>query len=257
MRWPRVFGPARARPAAEAVRQVIDGGEPAWLITAASARSARGRGRTPPARSGRTEPSPHAGVFPPTMPAMQTCLPGDPRRHADDLLLVVKPVCVRVQHAVGMTLGPPEALKVSQRPWLDPARCHPDKVLLHRGLLQAGAGWPPPTRPAASPGCLTDYSCASSAKQSGQGRIRTRPSRGQERQLRELPTWWTNDLASRSALSPPRRPRQRPCIPGAPPRSGGAARPCWQGRSTVWATAGAFHWIRSTGLAYSSRSSTA
>ena len=34
-------------------RQVAAGGEPAWLITAAPARSARGRGRTPPARSGR------------------------------------------------------------------------------------------------------------------------------------------------------------------------------------------------------------
>ena len=33
------------------------------------------------------------------------------------------------------------------------------------------------------------------ARSARQGRIRTRPSRGQERQLRELPAWWTNDVA--------------------------------------------------------------
>jgi hypothetical protein len=32
--------------------------------------------------------------------------------------------------------------------------------------------------------------------QKGQWRIRARPSPGHERQLRELPAWWTNDVAS-------------------------------------------------------------
>src|SRR5271165_5208929 len=67
-----------AASASDAMHQVIDGGEPAWLITAALARSARGRGRTPPARSGRTERSPPAGVFPPTMPAIHHMPPGRP-----------------------------------------------------------------------------------------------------------------------------------------------------------------------------------
>lgn len=48
------------------------------LITAPPALSARGHGRTPPARSGRTEPSPHAGAFPPTMPAMYHMRPWRP-----------------------------------------------------------------------------------------------------------------------------------------------------------------------------------
>ena len=52
----------------------------------------------------------------------------------------------------GMTLGSPGPLEVSQRAWLDPACRHPDRVLLHHGLPQTGAGWPPPTRPTANPG---------------------------------------------------------------------------------------------------------
>ena len=76
-------GPVRDRPAAGSRRRSRAPGHrwavnPAWLITAAPARSARRHGSTHPARSGRTAPSPHAGVFPPTMPAIHHMPPGRP-----------------------------------------------------------------------------------------------------------------------------------------------------------------------------------
>ena len=34
----------------------------------------------------------------------------------------------------------------------------------HPGNPQTGAGWPPPTRPTATPACLTDYSSHQASK---------------------------------------------------------------------------------------------
>src|SRR5712691_10371255 len=59
-----------------------------------------------------------------------------PERHADDLLLIFRPVRVGAQHAVRMCVRPPGPLELCQRARLDPARGHPDEVFLHGGLLQ-------------------------------------------------------------------------------------------------------------------------
>ena len=220
--------------------------DPAWLITAAPARSARGRGRTlllaQAVRSHRRT----LACFLPRCPPFITCLPGDPRRHGDDLLLVVRPVCVRVQHAVGMTLGPPEPLKVRQRTRLDPARCHPDKRLPSR---------PPPdprgmaaADPADGNPGMSYRSFLVSGQQcrGGSGRGRHAAKSGSCESYR--PGGLTTAL--RSALSPPRRPpatalrtRRAPRVPAArrvpagrgdrrsrrrPGPSTGSGRPGWR-----------------------------
>ncbi len=69
------------------------------------------------------------------------------------------------------------------------------------------------------------------ARSARQGRIRTRPSRGQERQLRELPAWRTTDVAvAERAVAAEETPGNGPAYQ-ARLRSGGAAHPRWQGRS--------------------------
>src|SRR5579864_316710 len=63
-----------------------------------------------------------------------------PKRHAYDLLLVIRPVREGAQHAVWMCVRPPGPLELCQRIRLDPARGYPDEVLLHGGLLQDWRG---------------------------------------------------------------------------------------------------------------------
>ena len=43
--------------------------------------------------------------------------------------------CIGGQHALRMRTRPPRSFEIGQRARLDPARRHPDKVVLHRGLL--------------------------------------------------------------------------------------------------------------------------
>src|SRR5262249_21027160 len=62
-------------------------------------------------------------------------LPRGPEGHAHDLLLILRPVCVGAQHALWVRLRAPRPLEVGQHARPDPACRHPDKVLLHRGLL--------------------------------------------------------------------------------------------------------------------------
>jgi hypothetical protein len=104
------------------------------------ARLARGPGRTLPAHQGHGEPSPRVGAPRRRRAATLRTTPLRPKRHPDDLPLVLRPVSVGAQHAVGMRVRRPGPLEACQCAGLDLACRHQTMCSSIVASCRVGAG---------------------------------------------------------------------------------------------------------------------